>query len=75
VPYFGHRRADGSYLLTILPALDNFPTADTEADALRVNGLIEDAVRAAPEQYFWVHQRFKARGPDLPNVYSRPGGR
>jgi KDO2-lipid IV(A) lauroyltransferase len=71
VPYFARRRADGSYLLTILPALDNFPSADSEADALRVNRLIEDAVRAAPEQYFWVHKRFKARGPELPDVYAR----
>lgn len=70
VPYFGKRRADGSYLLTILPALENFPSADAEADAVRVNRLIEDAVRAAPEQYFWVHKRFKARGPDLPDVYA-----
>ncbi len=71
VPYFGIRRPDGSYQLTILPALENFPTPDAEADALRVNHLIEEAVRAAPEQYFWVHKRFKARGPDLPDVYAR----
>jgi KDO2-lipid IV(A) lauroyltransferase len=69
VPYFGWRRPDGSYLLTILPALDNFPTSDPEADALRINRLIEQYVRLAPEQYFWVHKRFKARGPDHPEVY------
>lgn len=71
VPYFGRRRADGSYLLTILPALDNFPTADAEADALRINRLIEEYVHLAPEQYLWVHKRFKARGPDLPDAYGR----
>jgi len=26
-------------------------------------------VREAPEQYFWVHKRFKARGPEYPEVY------
>lgn len=72
VPYFGRRRADGSYLLTILPALENFPTADAEADAAHINRLIEEHVRLAPEQYFWVHKRFKARGPDLPDVYANP---
>jgi KDO2-lipid IV(A) lauroyltransferase len=69
VPYFGHRRPDGSYLLTILPALENFPTADVEADALRINRLVEKSVRLAPEQYFWVHKRFKARGPEHAEVY------
>jgi KDO2-lipid IV(A) lauroyltransferase len=70
VPYFAQCRPDGSYRLNILPALENFPTADAEADAIRINRLIEENVRLAPEQYFWVHKRFKARGPDLPDVYA-----
>ncbi len=70
VPYFGRRRPDGSYLLTLLPALDNFPSGNAEADALRVNRLIEEQILLAPEQYFWVHKRFKARGPGLPEVYA-----
>jgi KDO2-lipid IV(A) lauroyltransferase len=69
VPYFGRREADGSYTLTISPALDNFPTADASADAVRINQLIEHHVRLAAEQYFWVHKRFKARGPGYPEVY------
>ena len=70
VPYFGRREADGSYTLTLLPALDNFPTADSAVDAVRINRLIEEYVRLAPEQYFWVHKRFKARGEGYPDVYS-----
>ena len=69
VPYFAKREADYSYTLTILPALENFPTADGAADAVRINQLIEEYVRHAPEQYFWVHKRFKARGPGYPEVY------
>lgn len=69
VPYFAKREADHSYTLTILPPLDNFPTADAAADAVRINRLIEDYVRAAPDQYLWVHRRFKARGPGYPEVY------
>lgn len=69
VPYFGRRESDGSYTLTILPPLENFPTADAAADAVRINRLIEEQVRLAPEQYFWVHRRFKARGPGYPEVY------
>jgi len=71
VPYFGRRLPDGTYELEILPALDNFPSGDHTADAVRVNEIIEGFVRRAPEQYFWVHRRFKRRGPDLPDVYAK----
>ncbi len=69
VPYFARRETDGSYTLTVHPALENFPTEDASADAIRINRLIEDNVRLAPEQYFWVHKRFKARGAGYPEVY------
>jgi KDO2-lipid IV(A) lauroyltransferase len=69
VPYFARREKDGSYTLTVLPPLDNFPTADGAADAVRINRLIEEHVREAAAQYFWVHKRFKARGPGYPEVY------
>jgi KDO2-lipid IV(A) lauroyltransferase len=69
VPYFARRDPDDSYTLTILPPLENFPTTDAAADAVRINQLIEKYVREAPEQYFWVHKRFKARGPGYPEVY------
>lgn len=69
VPFFAKREADHSYTLTILPALENFPTQDVAADAVRINELIEHHVRLAPEQYFWVHKRFKARGEGYPEVY------
>ena len=69
VPYFAKREADHSYTLTILPALENFPTANAAEDALRINRLIEEYVRLAPEQYFWIHKRFKRRGPGYPEVY------
>jgi KDO2-lipid IV(A) lauroyltransferase len=56
-------------LLTIHPPLADFPGADLSADAIRINRLIEDNIRLAPEQYFWVHRRFKARGAGYPAVY------
>ncbi|MES1168701.1 MAG: lipid A biosynthesis acyltransferase, partial [Oleiharenicola lentus] len=69
VPYFARRERDGSYTLSIHPPLENFPTDDLSADAIRINRLIEDNIRLAPEQYFWVHKRFKARGEGYPDVY------
>lgn len=69
VPYFGVRLPDGSYHLEIFPALENFPTDNADEDAIRVNQLIEAQIIKAPEQYFWMHRRFKRRGKGLPNVY------
>ena len=69
VPYFGFRLPDGTYRLEILPMLENFPSDDASADATRINQLIEENIRKAPEQYFWMHRRFKRRGKGLPNVY------
>ena len=41
----------------------DFPTEDVEADTRRMNEWIEAAIRTMPEQYYWVHRRFKSR-PD-----------
>jgi Kdo2-lipid IVA lauroyltransferase/acyltransferase len=69
VPYLPRRRADGSgYDVDFLPALENFPGESAEADALRVHRLFEDHIRGAPEQYYWVHRRFKGR-PNLKDPY------
>jgi KDO2-lipid IV(A) lauroyltransferase len=62
VPFKVVRKADGSgYLLTLEPALEGFPTDDQEADTRRINALIERWVREYPEQYLWIHQRFRTR--------------
>lgn len=49
------------YRLVIHPPLEDFPTDDPTVDAARINGLIEQAVKQAPEQYLWIHRRFKKR--------------
>lgn len=70
VPYFP-RRLPGSagYAITILPALSEFPSGDPIADAARINALLEQQIRRAPEQYLWVHRRFKTRPPGSPDLY------
>ena len=48
---------------------ENFPTADYEADTLRVNQELEEWIRAYPDQYLWVHRRFKTRPEGEPSIY------
>ncbi len=69
VPFLPRRLADGRYRLQLLPALDDFPSGNAETDAQRINTLFEDAIRTAPEQYLWVHRRFKTRPPGHARVY------
>jgi KDO2-lipid IV(A) lauroyltransferase len=49
------------YVLTFYPAWDNYPTGDDVADTRRMNEFIEQRVLEMPEQYFWLHKRFKTR--------------
>ena len=51
------------YEVRFYPAWDHYPTGDLEADTRRVNEFIEQRVREIPEQYFWLHKRFKTRPP------------
>lgn len=49
------------YELRIYPPWENYPTGDLFADTRRMNEFIEQRVREMPEQYFWLHKRFKTR--------------
>ena len=70
VPFFQQRLKDGSgYLLQIYPALTDIPGATQETDTARINSILEDHIRQAPENYLWVHRRFKTRPKDEPNLY------
>ncbi|MEN8177520.1 MAG: LpxL/LpxP family Kdo(2)-lipid IV(A) lauroyl/palmitoleoyl acyltransferase [Pseudomonadota bacterium] len=56
------------FRLIFKPPLQDFPSDDVQSDASRINALIEEAVRLAPEQYLWTHRRFKKR-KGLPDPY------
>jgi Kdo2-lipid IVA lauroyltransferase/acyltransferase len=71
LPYFQERLPDGRYRMVIHPILENFPSDDPAADARLFNALIEAQVRRVPEQYLWIHRRFKGLTPDYPNYYRR----
>jgi Kdo2-lipid IVA lauroyltransferase/acyltransferase len=49
------------YRATLYPAWSGFPSGDDVADARRMLAFIEERVREMPEQYFWLHKRFKTR--------------
>jgi len=51
----------GIYTVELLPALENFPGDDPVADLARINSIFEAQVRKKPEQYWWIHRRFKTR--------------
>lgn len=70
VPFTQTRLADGSgYRLVIHPPLEDFPGESEEADCLRINRLVEQAIRQQPEQYLWAHRRFKTRPEGEPSLY------
>ena len=65
IPFFPLRKPDGTYEMTLLPPLENFPSDDPVADTRRYVEILEAHIRKVPEQYFWIHRKFK----DLPEGY------
>ena len=57
------------YRVRFLPPWDDFPTEDALADTARMNCWIEQEVLRLPEQYLWVHKRFKTRPAGEPSLY------
>lgn len=69
LPYVPRRLPDGRYRVELLPPLAGYPGGEPLADAQRINDLIEGWARQAPEQYLWIHRRFKNRPPGAAAVY------
>ncbi len=65
IPYFPVRLPNGSYHLKILPPIEDFPGDDPVEDTKKYVHVLEEQVRQYPEQYLWVHRKFK----DLPEPY------
>jgi KDO2-lipid IV(A) lauroyltransferase len=71
IPFIPLRRSDGTgYDLQLFAALDNFPSDDEVADAVRINQLFESWIRERPEEYFWFHRRFKRQSTGKSGFYS-----
>ena len=51
----------GGYRARLYPPWRDFPSGDEVRDARRMMAFIEERVLEMPEQYFWLHKRFKTR--------------
>ncbi len=60
IPLITRQTSEG-YEARYYPAWEDFPSGDAAADARRMNAFLEDRIREIPDQYFWVHKRFKTR--------------
>jgi KDO2-lipid IV(A) lauroyltransferase len=70
VPVFIVRSEDEKYKIIIYEEVEITKTDDYEADLFentqRFTGIIEDIVRKYPDQYFWLHQRWKTKKSQVP---------
>jgi len=57
------------YEVQVLPAWRDFPSDDLEADTALMNERLQDYIDGMPEQYYWVHKRFKTRPEGAKPVY------
>ena len=63
------RMTPQGYEVKVLPAWTDFPTDDSVADTALMNQRLQGYIDAMPEQYYWVHKRFKTRPDGEPSVY------
>jgi KDO2-lipid IV(A) lauroyltransferase len=71
LPYFCRRLPDDSaYVMSIGAPLPGLPSDDAVEDTRRLTALLEDYIRLCPDQYWWIHKRFKSRPAPLPDLYA-----
>jgi KDO2-lipid IV(A) lauroyltransferase len=63
------RRVGNRCELEFYPPWENFPSEDVVADTQRMNTFLEARIREVPDQYFWLHKRFKTRPEGQPGIY------
>ena len=70
IPLIMRRREDNAgYELYLYPAFNDFPSEDPIEDTARYHQLVEKEIIKSPQQYLWVHKRFKNRPPEYKNLY------
>jgi KDO2-lipid IV(A) lauroyltransferase len=56
--------------MSISAPIEGLPSGDAAWDTRQLVQRLEDYIRLCPEQYWWIHQRFKGRPAPLPNLYA-----
>ena len=69
VPCVARMLPEGGYVARFYPAWRDFPSGNEAADACRMMAFIEERVLEMPEQYHWLHKRFKTRPEGEPRFY------
>jgi KDO2-lipid IV(A) lauroyltransferase len=70
LPAFSRRLDNGRYEIEIFPPLADVPSDDVIADTEKYVQVLETFVRTCPEQYFWVHRKFKYLPEGYPDYYA-----
>lgn len=68
IPYSFFRTSNG-YLMSFEKPISNYPSNDPIHDATVINQILEKQINHSPEQYLWIHRRFKTRPNDEKNFY------
>mgnify|MGYP006778399287 FL=1 len=63
------RLTPSGYEVQVHPAWPDYPSNDPASDTRRMNEALEGYIEAIPEQYYWVHKRFKTRPAGEPSFY------
>jgi Kdo2-lipid IVA lauroyltransferase/acyltransferase len=69
VPCVTRMLPGGGYVARVYPPWTDFPSGDEASDARRMLAFIEERVLEMPEQYLWMHKRFKTRPAGEPKFY------
>ena len=69
IPY-SFTRTDEGYNMSFSAPLENYPSGDLVHDASQTNQILEAQIRKNPEQYLWIHRRFKTRPEGEKNFYA-----
>jgi KDO2-lipid IV(A) lauroyltransferase len=71
--YIRWERERRIHVLHFAPLVDLVSTGDRDADAAantqKFNQILEGFVRQAPDQWLWIHKRWKTRPPGEPPLY------
>jgi Kdo2-lipid IVA lauroyltransferase/acyltransferase len=64
-----NRMTTRGYEVHVSDAWPDFPTSDAVQDTMHMNQMLQALVEQTPEQYYWVHKRFKTRPPGEKSPY------